>query len=450
VLLVVAAVSTVLYFSYAASVRARADAALVDAAQQVSTVAQKFKQAASNSGTVSATSEPISVGSTQIYVIPGPIVGQQATPFGPLDSRDVAVAAQQLPTYFTDARVGGRTYRVYTAAMPDGSGGLVQAGRPANADDSALRTAALLLAALTMAAGAVTYGLARLTASRVLRPIARLTRGAEQIAKTGDLSARMGTTGRDEVGRLGTSFDTMLAALEDSVTAQRRLVADASHELRTPLTSLTTNLDLLEDGDGLADPDAPGLVRAAREQAGELNNLITDLLDLARYGEAEPHREAVRLDLLTADVVCRLQQRSPGVTVHTVLEACLVHVDPAAVDRAIGNLVDNAIKWSPLGGGVLVDVRAGKVSVVDDGPGVAAEDVPHIFERFYRSPAARGMPGAGLGLAIVGQVAYANGGTVDMRTSPAGSTFILAFPPLAPSPLSAAPGLGPGATSTPL
>jgi two-component system sensor histidine kinase MprB len=208
-------------------------------------------------------------------------------------------------------------------------------------------------------------------------------------------------------------------------------VADASHELRTPLTSLTTNLDLLDEGEGLADPQAPALVRAAREQAGELHNLIAALLDLARYGESAPHREAVRLDLLTADVVCRRQARSPGVPVHTDLEACLVYVDEAAVDRAIGNLVENAIKWSPPGGRVHVAVAAGRVSVTDDGPGVAAEDIPHIFERFYRAPAARDMPGAGLGLAIVGQVAEANGGTVEVRTGRSGSTFTLAFPPLA-------------------
>jgi two-component system sensor histidine kinase MprB len=438
VLIVVAAVSAVLYVSYAASVRARASAELVDAAQQASTIARQIKQAASDKGAIPDLKKPIPVGRTAIDLIPGPVVVGQPTRFGPLDSRAVAVAAQAEPAYFADAQDGSHRYRVYTAAMPGASdGGLVRASRTVGADDGTLRTAALLLAALTVTAGAVTYGLARLTAGRVLRPIAVLTRAAEHVSRTRDLSARMGATGNDEVGRLGASFDTMMAALDDSVTAQRRLVADASHELRTPLTSLTTNLDLLEDGAGLADPQAPALVRAAREQASELDNLISDLLDLARYGEATPHREAVRLDLLTADVVHRRQRRSPDVTVHMTLEACLVFADPAAVDRAIGNLVDNAIKWSPPGGVVEVDAAAGQVSVTDRGPGVAAEDVPHIFERFYRAPAARGLPGAGLGLAIVGQVAHANGGTVGLRTGGDGSTFTLAFPPLAASPLSA-------------
>jgi two-component system sensor histidine kinase MprB len=440
VLIVVAAVSSVLYVSYAASVRARADAALVDAAQQATTVAQQLKQAASDKGATPDLNKPITVGSTEIELIPGPIASGQPARFGPLDSRDVAVAAQTQAPYFSQAKDGGRTYRVYTAAMPGTSdGGLVRASRAANADDATLRTAVLLLVALTVTAGAVTYVLARLTAARVLRPIAVLTRAAEHVSRTRDLSARIGATGADEVGRLGASFDTMLAALDDSVTAQRQLVADASHELRTPLTSLTTNLDLLEDGDGLADPQAPSLVRAAREQAGELDNLIADLLDLARFGEAAPHREAVRLDLLTADVVGRRQRRSPDVTVHTALEACLVDVDPTAVDRAIGNLVDNAIKWSPPGGAVHVAVAGGQVTVTDHGPGIAGEDVPHIFERFYRAPGARGMPGAGLGLAIVGQVARANGGTVSVQTGRAGTTFTLAFAPLPAPPLPAAP-----------
>ena len=188
----------------------------------------------------------------------------------------------------------------------------MRTSRAANADDGALRDAALLLAGLTVAAAGVTYGAARLTAGRILRPIAELTAAAEHVTRTRDLTARLGSAGTsDEVGRLGSSFDTMLAALHESVTAQRQLVADASHELRTPLTSLTTNLDLLEDGAGLADPQAPALVRAAREQAGELDQLITDLLDLARYRESTPHRETVRLDLLTDEAVRRLRQRGP-------------------------------------------------------------------------------------------------------------------------------------------
>jgi two-component system sensor histidine kinase MprB len=436
VLIVVAAVCGVLYVSYAAGLRARVDAELVDAAQQVSTITRQIKEEASQKGVVPDLDKPITVGGTEIDLIPGPVVSGQATRFGPLGSRDVAVADQAEPSYFTEAEDGNRWYRVYTAAMPGTSvGGLVRASRPANADDGALRTEALLFGVLTVTAAVVTYGLARLTAGRVLLPIALLTRTAEDISRTRDLSARIGATSTDEVGRLGASFDTMLAALEGSVTAQRQLVADASHELRTPLTSLTTNLDLLEDGEGLADPQAPALVRAAREQAGELDNLITDLLDLARYGEAIPHREAVRLDLLAADVVHRRQRRSRDVRVRTILEECLVHIDPVAVDRAIGNLVDNAIKWSPPGGEVHVEVAAGRVSITDNGPGVPAEDVPHIFERFYRAPAARGMPGAGLGLAIVGQVARANGGTVELRTDRTGSTFTISFAPVVASPI---------------
>ena len=220
----------------------------------------------------------------------------------------------------------------------------------------------------------------------------------------------------------------MLAALHDSVGAQRQLVADASHELRTPLTSLTTNLDLLEDGAGLADPQAPALVRAAREQAGELDQLITDLLDLARYHESAPHRETVRLDLLTDDAVHRLRQHVPQAAIDAELNPCLVHVAPAAVDHAISNLVDNALKWSPPDTAVRVAVANGRVSVTDHGPGIKEEDLPHIFERFYRAPAARAMPGAGLGLAIVGSVAHANNATIDVHTSPCGSTFTLAFP----------------------
>jgi two-component system sensor histidine kinase MprB len=360
------------------------------------------------------------------------VTAGQPTRSGPLDSRDVAVAEHEEPAYFASVRDGGQQFRVYTAPLPAGpGGGLVRTSRAANADDGALRNAALLLAGLSVAAAGITYGAARLTAGRILRPIAELTAAAEHITQTRDLTARLRSTGtNDEVGRLGSSFDTMLAALHESLTAQRQLVADASHELRTPLTSLTTNLDLLQDGAGLADPSAPALVRAAREQTAELDQLVTDLLDLARYHESTPHRDTVRLDLLTDEAVRRARQRVARAAIDTELHPCLVHVDPAAVDHAISNLVDNAIKWTPPDETVSVVVDNGQVSVTDHGPGIADEDLPRIFERFYRAPAARGMPGAGLGLAIVGGVAQANNGTVAVQTGPHGSTFTLAFLPL--------------------
>ena len=428
VLIAVAAVSSVLYFSYATSLRSRVDATLVDAAQQAASIARNIKQAAGDSQSPPDFSTPVTVGSVQVQLLPDPVAGQ-LTPFGPLDSRDVSLAEQGQPAYYADAQHGGQQFRVYTAAMP--GGGLVRVGRAANADDDALRTAALLLAGLTIAAAGVTYAAARLTAGRILRPIAQLTAAAEHVTQTRDLTTRLDSAGtNDEVGRLASSFDSMLAALHESLTAQRQLVADASHELRTPLTSLTTNLDLLEDGAGLADPQAPALVRAAREQAGELDQLITDLLDLARYRESTPHRETVRLDLLADEAVRRLRLRVPPAAIDTELHPCLVDVDPAAVDHAVSNLVDNAIKWTPPGVAVRVVVENGQVSVTDHGPGIADEDLPRIFERFYRAPAARGMPGAGLGLAIVGGVAHANRGTVAVQTGPRGSTFTLAFRPV--------------------
>jgi len=431
VLIVVAAVGTVLYFSYAASLHSRVDATLVDAAQQAASIGQRIKQSAGGSRSPLDLNRPVTVGSVVVQLFPGPVTARQPTLFGPLDSRDVAVADHQTPAYFASARDGGQQFRVYTAPLPTGPvGGLVRTSRAANADDAALRNAALLLAGLTVAAAGLTYGAARLTAGRILRPIAELTAAAEHVTQTRDLTARFESAGtNDEVGRLGSSFATMLAALHESLTAQRQLVADASHELRTPLTSLTTNLDLLQDGAGLADPQAPALVRAAREQTGELDRLVTDLLDLARYRESTPHRETVRLDLLTDEAVRRLRQRLPRAAIDTELHPCLVHVDPAAVDHAISNLVDNAIKWTPADAAVRVVVDHGQVSVTDHGPGIPDEDLPRIFERFYRAPAARGMPGAGLGLAIVGGVAQANHGTVAVRTGPHGSTFTLAFHP---------------------
>jgi two-component system sensor histidine kinase MprB len=253
------------------------------------------------------------------------------------------------------------------------------------------------------------------------------------VAQTQALSTPIPDGGRDEVGRLARSFGTMMAALDRSVQAQRHLVADASHELRTPLTSLTTNLELLDEEGGTADPQAPALVRAAREQAGELTVLVNDLVELSRQGHVELHTEDTRLDLLAERAVRRAAARATEVRFETALIESPVHADPDAIERAIANLLDNAVKWSPPAGRIRVEVAEGVVAVSDEGPGIAPDDLPHVFDRFYRSPAARALPGSGLGLAIVRQIAETHGGRVSAEPLPRGVTLRLWLPSTPPA-----------------
>lgn len=426
VLAVMLVVSGVLYVFFAGSLRRQVDGSLVYAAEQASTVAEALKRSAGVNGTKPFT-EPVTVRGTDVEIMPGPAAAGEREQLGTLTARDVAVAQHRAPAYFATVTVGGSSYRTYTATMPGADDGtLVRTARAAG--DGTLRDAGLLLAALTMGGSAAAFGIGRLAAGRLLRPVGNLTAAAEHVARTGDLGARLHAAGRDEVARLSAAFDTMLAQLEQSVAAQRRLVADASHELRTPLTGLTTSLDLLDDGRGVADPQAPQLVRAARAEAYRLGVLVNDLLDLARYAELPPHQEDTRLDLLAATAVERAAGRFPAVDLRCAGRPCLVHVDPAAVERAIGNLIDNAAKWSPDRGRVSVDACGGVLTVTDTGPGIDPADLPHIFERFYRAAAADRRPGSGLGLAIVAQVAEANGGTVSVHSDDRGSRFTLRFP----------------------
>ena len=426
VFVVMVVVCTVVFIFYTASVRAQVDGNLVHAAQQAGDVAKSLKQASAGQGGPDL-SRPVTIGGADLLLLPEPVIGT-ATRLGPVTGRDVLVVKGVEPPYFETLTVGGRRLRVYSAPLPNSYGVLVRTSRAEDADTWLLRRAALLLALLGLGAAAGTFLLGRLAAGRVLLPIAQLTGTAEHVRRTGDLGARLGSTRPDEVGRLARTFDGMLAELHDSVEAQRRLVADASHELRTPLTSLTTNLDLLADGDGLADPLAPQLVADARAEASELTSLINDLVDLARFGEVTAHREAVRLDLLVVDLVARAAGRAQQVRFAVEAEPCLVEADPDGLARAVSNLLDNAVKWSPPGGLVAVCVGAGTVTITDQGPGIDPSDQPHLFERFYRAPAARGLPGSGLGLAIVAQVARANEAQVSVRSGAGGSTFSLSLP----------------------
>jgi two-component system, OmpR family, sensor histidine kinase MprB len=346
-----------------------------------------------------------------------------------------AVAAGRQPPFFGDTDVNGVHVRYFTTRGPDGA--VVQVARPMGEVDNALYKLRIGLGLLALAGIALAVFLSRLATRHAVRPVAELTETAEHVARTRDLSRRIDAEGDDELARLAGSFNTMLEALDASQRAQRRLVADASHELRTPLTSLRTNLEVLGSNGKLDAADRERLRRDLVAQLEELGELVGDLVELARDGEAtsEP-LEPLRLDELVAAAVERAQRHAPEVVFEAELESCVVAGERARLDRAVANLLDNAAKWSPPGSAVEVRLVDGELAVRDHGPGIDPEDLPHVFDRFYRATAARGRAGSGLGLAIVRHVAERHGGTVSAEEAPGGGALLrLALPVSHPIPI---------------
>ncbi|WP_296605669.1 HAMP domain-containing sensor histidine kinase [Nocardioides sp.] len=272
-------------------------------------------------------------------------------------------------------------------------------------------------------AGVIAAGMAGWAVARNgLRPVRRLTSSVEHIARTEDLRP-LPVEGDDEIARLATAFNQMLAALAASRDRQRQLVADAGHELRTPLTSLRTNLDLLSQADsaGGLPPEAKAeLLDDVRAQIEEMTTLIGDLMELSRDEPLTHVVEAVDVPELVDRAIGRVRRRAPSLTLDVATEPWYVVGESAGLERAVTNLLDNAAKWSPPGGTVTVRLVGGTLTVDDEGPGIAEEDLPHVFDRFYRSEESRSMPGSGLGLSIVRQVAERHSGSVTAGTSPAG------------------------------
>jgi two-component system sensor histidine kinase MprB len=272
-------------------------------------------------------------------------------------------------------------------------------------------------------AGMISAGLAGWAVARNgLRPVRRLTTAVEEIARTERLEP-IPVEGTDEVARLAVAFNAMLTALSASQARQRQLVADAGHELRTPLTSLRTNLDLLAQADSsasLSPASRKELLDDVRAQIGEMTTLIGDLVELAREAPASPSVEPVELAAVVSQAVTRVRRRTSTVEFDVHTEPWWVHGDAAELERAVTNLLDNAAKWSPPGGRVRVELRGGTIMVSDQGTGISEEDLPHVFDRFYRSPESRTMPGSGLGLSIVRAVADRHGGSVRAGDGPDG------------------------------
>ena len=340
----------------------------------------------------------------------------------PVTSHDLSVARGQSDTYYTDARVGGSHVRII--AFPYQPGFAVQIARPLDETDHALARIRWLLILIATGGTLIAGGLGLIVSRAALAPVRRLTDATETVTETGDLSERIEVEGRDELSRLASSFNAMLGALEESTRARSQLVADASHELRTPLTSLRTNIEVLASDRELPPGERERLISDVVEQLGEMTTLISELIELARGEQHPAEPEDVRLDLVAAGAVERTRRNRPGVEFKTELEESLVHGVPETLDRALGNLLDNAAKWSPPDGEVEITVHGGEVTVRDHGPGIDEEDLPYVFDRFYRASSARGLPGSGLGLAIVRQVAQAHGGTVVAERAEGGGTLM--------------------------
>ncbi len=350
----------------------------------------------------------------------------------PVTAAARAVAAGRRGAFFSDATVAGTPVRILTERAPEE--GVWQVALPLTDVDSTLGHLKLVLSLVCLGGIALAAALGLFVSRAALVPVRRLTGAAERVARTQDLGHRIKAGRDDDLGRLADSFNTMLAALEQSRLAQRQLVSDASHELRTPLTSVQTNLDALAMGEQLPARERARVLAAARVQLRELTVLVGDLVDLSKTEVEEIEVEDVRLDLAAAGAIERARLHAPRC--HFVLDAepCLVRAAPARLERAIANLLDNACKWNlstPSPGPVEVSVRAAVLEVRDHGPGIAAEDLPRVFDRFYRAPGARGRPGSGLGLAIVRQMAEAHGGTVHAANDPGGGARLtLDLPPL--------------------
>jgi two-component system sensor histidine kinase MprB len=351
---------------------------------------------------------------------------------------DVAIARGERGPAYRDGRTeDGTAMRVFTrSGWPGaGMGTAVSVARPLTTVDESLNSLAMLLVAVS-AVGVFGAAVAGLVIARAgLRPVDRLTEAVEHIARTEDLDTAIPDGGKDEIARLSRSFNSMTRALASSRDRQQQLIVDAGHELRTPLTSLRTNVDLMLRSESTGRPlpadDKHTLLVNVKAQLVELSSLVGDLLDLSRAEAASDG--VVVLHEVVENAVRRARLRGPA-RIDAAVSPWYAHGDAASLERAVVNLLDNAVKFSPPDGTVTVRLNGGELTVRDHGPGIPSEDLPYVFDRFWRSPSARGLPGSGLGLAIVARVIREAGGQVRLGPAEGGGTVAWLRLPGSPTP----------------
>jgi two-component system sensor histidine kinase MprB len=347
----------------------------------------------------------------------------------PVTAHDRVIARSGSGSSLTDRTVKGTKLRVLTQGL--GTRGAVMVARPLSEVDSELNRLVLILAIVGAVGIALAAGLGALVARVALAPVRRFTTRTETLTEEGalrgaslDLSRRLEVEGKDELGRLADSFNRTLDALERSVQAQRRLVADAGHELRTPIASLRANIQVLGEAERLPVAEQESLRQDIVGELDELTALVGDVVELARGTSSEGrHADEVRLDAIVRAAIEKAARRG-GVRFEQRLEPTVVTGQADRIDRAVNNLLDNARKWSPEGGLVEVTLKNGVLSVRDHGPGFDEQDVAHVFDRFYRADGARGLPGSGLGLAIARQAAEACGGYAEAGNADGGGALL--------------------------
>jgi two-component system sensor histidine kinase MprB len=355
-----------------------------------------------------------------------------------LVARDLAVARGLAKSYFRDGEAGSTPVRVYVAYA--GQGHAVISIQALTDLTNTLHDLAEILLAITLAGAALAGLLGLLVARTAAAPVHLLRQATEHVRSTGDLTRRIRGLGADDLGKLGRSFNEMLDTLEESRRAQRQLVADASHELRTPVATIRTNLEVLARNPDLAASDRDPLIEDLIGESVELGNLIEDLLETARESDVEEPIELVRLDAIIISELERWRRRQPRTALRcSALAVVVVEGRPSRLRRALANLLDNAIKWSPPDSAVDVSLAGGTLTVRDHGPGFTAADLPYVFDRFYRAPSARAVPGSGLGLSIVRKVAEEHGATAAAENAEGGGAVVtLTFPSVSPVPDDAA------------
>jgi two-component system sensor histidine kinase MprB len=349
----------------------------------------------------------------------------------PVTDSQAGIAGTRNTYSIQSVKTAAGPYRVITqGGFVDAQTGVplaIQIARPLSDINHTLSDLRLILWLVTLIGIGVSIAMGYLLGRATMRPVKRLTAAAEHVAATQDLESKISEEGDDELARLAHSFNSMLAALAASRQQQAQLISDAGHELRTPLTSLRTNIEVLMRQPNLPDGDRDELITDVQAQLEELTTLIGDVVELAREDERRIEPIEVRFDAIVEHAIERARRRAPAIRFESQITAGSVRAQPALLERAVLNVLDNAVKWSPPEGPVHVSlVRADRwvLEVRDHGPGIADHDLPRVFDRFYRAPAARALPGSGLGLAIVRQVIMEHGGWVSASSPEGGGTLI--------------------------